>query len=262
MKIFNKYILEAINKGIQIALDDYEDIDNGNSISSKQDVIKNEDSIKSIINFWDSFVDLGLPSGTLWAKHNLGVNSNKLSVFHDYLFWYGDYYQWGETNSVYNALTDSWTIPKEKFVHNVKEKYQYDNNGNNGLAELEFMDDPASVFFGTNKCHTPTFKQFEELKNNTNKKFIEKYNDKIGLNGLLLTSKINGNEIFFPANGFIDETGQREFFRDAIYCWSKNRISGSPYCFSYHNHNSPFDYISIDTMVPEHAAAIRPVYNK
>ena len=33
-------------------------------------------------------------------------------------------------------------------------------------------------------------------------------------------------------------------------------------CFSYHNTNSQYDFISISDMVPEHAAGIRPVMDK
>jgi hypothetical protein len=38
-------------------------------------------------------VDLGLPSGTLWCKYNLGVNPNCLT---NPVNWFGDYYAWGE----------------------------------------------------------------------------------------------------------------------------------------------------------------------
>jgi len=40
-----------------------------------------------------NFVDLGLPSKTLWSKYNLGVNPNNLEIAAD---WYGDYYAFGE----------------------------------------------------------------------------------------------------------------------------------------------------------------------
>jgi hypothetical protein len=40
------------------------------------------------------FIDLGLPSGTLWCKYNVGVtHPNKLNTAKD---WYGNYYAWGE----------------------------------------------------------------------------------------------------------------------------------------------------------------------
>ena len=69
MKQYNKKILEAITKGIQLALDDYEDKDLNEPLSSKHDIIRNDETISLLVN---NFVDLGLPSGTLWCKYNLG----------------------------------------------------------------------------------------------------------------------------------------------------------------------------------------------
>jgi len=84
-----KQILEAINRGIQLALDDYED--GINLPSSKSNIIKNIDT-KELWNFYNSFVDLGLPSGTLWCKYNIPVN--KFTKKFDELC--GGYYSWGE----------------------------------------------------------------------------------------------------------------------------------------------------------------------
>jgi hypothetical protein len=41
----------------------------------------------------DAPVDLGLPSGILWAKYNLGVDIESLECNED---WYGNYFAWGE----------------------------------------------------------------------------------------------------------------------------------------------------------------------
>jgi hypothetical protein len=41
----------------------------------------------------DDVVDLGLPSGTLWCKYNLGVDPKYLA---NPINWFGDYYAWGE----------------------------------------------------------------------------------------------------------------------------------------------------------------------
>ena len=47
------------------------------------------------------YVDLGLPSGTLWADRNVGADSPEA---------YGDYFAWGETTpkSTYNWSTYKW----------------------------------------------------------------------------------------------------------------------------------------------------------
>ena len=87
-----KQILEAINKGIQLALDDFDDEDQvQNNIKSKQ--VQNRDYTKEYLDLMNDVVDLELPSKTLWCKYNLGVNQNQLIIPKD---WYGDYYAWGE----------------------------------------------------------------------------------------------------------------------------------------------------------------------
>lgn len=78
---FNKHILEAVHKGIRLALDDYEDNDLNNDIRSKDEIIKNDEEIlHRIVNV----VDMGLHSRTLWAKYNIGVNSTKLNKWEDW----------------------------------------------------------------------------------------------------------------------------------------------------------------------------------
>ena len=76
MKNYNK-ILEAVNRGIQLALDDFDD-DEVQNVKSKQ--IQNRDYTKEYLDLLrDEVVDLGLPSETLWCRYNLGVNQNQLS---------------------------------------------------------------------------------------------------------------------------------------------------------------------------------------
>ena len=268
MKKYNK-ILEAVNRGIQLALDDFDDEEQVQNIKSKQ--VQNRDYTLEEIRH---FVDLGLPSGTLWNAYNLGVDPNQLDK---YQYWNGGYYQWGESEPAFNQLTDN-----EIFVTYIKQKYRYNySTGKKGFREIQPEDDPVSIYYKSEKYHIPSEEQFEELKNNTTKKFVKNYKNVQWLDGLLLTGK-NGKEIFFPANGFIDNTGVREYFGEAVYCWTNNKSNhiyytqydtkgnivdtgtGDEYgssCFSYHNTNSQYDYISISDMAPEHAAGIRPVMN-
>ena len=71
MKLTNK-ILEAINRGIKFALDDYEDQEEiQGQVNSKVNHYKG--SWKEVLG---SFVDLGLPSETLWCKCNLGAEND------------------------------------------------------------------------------------------------------------------------------------------------------------------------------------------
>ena len=210
MKKYNK-ILEAVNRGIQLALDDFED-DEVHNIKSKQ--IQNRDYTKEYLDLMkDEVVDLGLPSGTLWCKYNLGVDSNQLSKPED---WYGDYYAWGELEP--NKSNPYWDNYK---FGNYNKLTKYCNNskfGLNGftdnLTQLLAEDDAAyqNKKFYNFKFYIPTKEQCEELLKYTNNYNVNNYNpnktihnpknDKgiKGLNGRVFVGK-NTNQLFIPAAG-------------------------------------------------------------
>mgnify|MGYP004623234651 CR=1 FL=1 len=88
------------------------------------------------------FVDLGLPSGLLWAKSNVGA-----WISYDD----GDYYAWGETETKSDY---SWTTYKCT---------RYDNSDNK--TTLEDPDDVATVKWGKG-CRMPSKSEFQELYEN------------------------------------------------------------------------------------------------
>jgi len=98
MKNYNK-ILESINRGIKFALDDFDDEEFQGQINSK---VKYQDGTKEWLDLMEEVVDLGLPSGTLWCKYNLGASQP---------YEYGDYYAWGEItpNKHLVQLSDGYT---------------------------------------------------------------------------------------------------------------------------------------------------------
>jgi len=158
---------------------------------------------------WE-YVDLGLPSGTLWAIKNLGADSPED---------YGDYYAWGEVEPN-KASTYTWDNYRfgsgSPFT-----KYDTDNK-----LVLDLEDDAANVVMG-GEWHMPTRAQLNELTANTTSSWTTDYNG-TGVAGAIFTSNSNGNSIFFPAAGdFWGEgpEGQSEWF----YVWSSSRNSGSPY---------------------------------
>ena len=135
----------------------------------------------------NDYVDLGLPSGTLWATCNVGAYSPEE---------YGDYFAWGET------------MPKD--VYNW-DTYQYgDGNtftkytGSDGLTTLLPEDDAATANWGPD-WRMPTKEEWLELYNNT----TVTWTTQNGVNGRLFTAS-NGNSLFLPAvgyrfiNGFVD----------------------------------------------------------
>ena len=200
----NKQILEAINRGIQLALDDYQDMEDNNSISQSNDVIDTKDVIKDQIDFNKFFVDLGLSSGTIWAKYNLGVNPDKLETFKD---WLGRYYAWGELEE-----KDDYVLETYKFTNvdenNTRSITKY--NDADGKEELELEDDVAyqnPIIYKDKKyiqC-IPTAIQFQELIIGTTHKYIRNYNNINGMHVIEYTSKTNGKQIIFPLCGYKTE---------------------------------------------------------
>jgi len=109
-----------------LALDDYED---DGELTSKSNIVKNLDS-KKLWDFYNSFVDLGLPSGTKWAKYNLGCDWDKLNEDPKHAKpedWYGNYYGWGENEPKNNYDWKTYKFGKRDNLT----KYNKD-----GLTEL------------------------------------------------------------------------------------------------------------------------------
>ena len=138
------------------------------------------------------WVDLGLPSGILWADRNVGASKPEE---------YGLYFAWGETQG-YEGITDekqfSWADYKLcGGSSSTLAKYNTDSSRGivDNLTELELSDDAA--YTSDNTCRMPTSVELEELINNTTSTW-ETLN---GVNGRRFTST-NGNSIFVPAAGF------------------------------------------------------------
>lgn len=125
------------------------------------------------------YVDLGLPSGTIWATCNVGASSPEE---------YGDYFAWGEVEpkSSYNwnnYIYGSGT-PLQKY------------NEDDWKAGLDIQDDAAHINMGGHWV-MPSKAYVDELVNGTTSSW-ETLN---GVNGRRFTGS-NGNSIFIPASGY------------------------------------------------------------
>lgn len=154
-----------------------------------------EKDYSDIIYTTEDWIDLGLPSGLLWATRNVGASSP---------IDYGDYFAWGETvpKNVYNWSTYLYCkypysgVPFNVFIT------KYCPIGGDGhidnLFELQPSDDAATANYGG---RTPTIYEWLELWENT----ASRWDTINGVNGLCFTAP-NGNRIFLPAAGIRDDS--------------------------------------------------------
>ena len=268
MKNYNK-ILEAVNRGIQLALDDFDDEEQVQNIKSKQN--NHEDYTKEYLDLLKyEVVDLDLPSGTLWCKYNLGVDPTKLLTPED---WYGDYYAWGELEP--NKPKHNWNNYKfgksfdklTKYCNN----YEYGLNGfTDNLTQLLPEDDVVyqNKKFYNYKFHIPSIEQFEELIKYTNNYWVNNYdpNKSIhnrvdfgikGLNGYIFEGK-NGKQLFIPASGrrsgfIIDHAGS------CCRLWSSSLCLDNPSYVYYLYFNSYS--INMSSFLRYQGYCVRPVIN-
>ena len=168
------------------------------------------------------YVDLGLPSGNLWATCNLGASAPEA---------YGDYYAWGETKP-----KQMYTYPNHKWYKEGAPSLGFTKyNNEDGKLTLEDEDDAVIQKLG-NGWRTPTLADFREL---TNQKYttIEKTTLN-GVAGYQITSKRNKKSIFIPFAGFKNDKPQtREIYADqtvAVCMTNQRRIDDQVFnCWTF-----------------------------
>ena len=150
----------------------------------------NNDNNDTIADY--GFVDLGLPSGTLWATCNLGADTPE---------GYGDCFAWGETEP--KELYDWKSYKYGIFFHERYELNKYCTDSVYGLdgfvdnlTLLEPADDAATTNWGED-WRMPTLADWEELHEHTSNAWTTQN----GVNGWCFTAS-NGNSIFLPAAGY------------------------------------------------------------
>ncbi len=196
------------------------------------------------------YIDLGLPSGTLWATCNVGASSPEQ---------FGNYFAWGETTG-YNEgkVNFLWT----NYAHcngswDTFTKYCWDSTrGQDGytdtLTELELCDDAAYVNWGSN-WRMPSRTQFEELINSTYTTVTSTTQN--GVTGKLITSKQNGNSIFLPAAGYYGAT--THYSTSKCVYWT-NTLDTSDYTYRAYYYNDS----SLGATYRLDGKSVRPVRNE
>ena len=136
------------------------------------------------------YVDLGLPSGTLWATCNVGADTPEE---------YGDYFAWGETHPkvTYNWSTYQYCNGYSNSLTRYCNNASYGYNGfTDNLTTLLPQDDAATANWGAD-WRMPTKEEWEELCQNT----TSTWSSQNGVNGWIFTAS-NGNSLFLPAAGY------------------------------------------------------------
>lgn len=152
------------------------------------------------------WVDLGLPSGTLWASCNIGATTPE---------GYGDYFAWGEvtTKNRYDYSTYKYGKADDKLT-------KYCTNDN--ITELEPEDDAAAVKWRGHWRMPNDTEQWELL--NLCK---WEWTDQEGVIGCKVTGP-NSNFIFLPAAG--GKNRNIIFGVDnEVRCWGNSIESDSPF---------------------------------
>ncbi|MCR5159352.1 MAG: hypothetical protein K6D37_09555 [Prevotella sp.] len=207
---------------------DVTDIDNDNTLSIADitnliDIINTGNS--PVNNNGHKYVDLGLPSGALWATCNVGASSPEEA---------GGYYAWGEIEEKdsYSWATYKWCDGTQPKVTNPSLTKYCDRGGYgalDGKISLELEDDVAHVKWG-GSWHIPTEAEILELINNCEHEWTT-VNDVSGM----IFRGANGNSIFIPAAGSKKNetlsTGEGEYWSTTL----GNHSTTIPYFDFYRN---------------------------
>ena len=174
-----------------------------------------KDSSSGVVNAnGHAYVDLGLPSGTLWATCNIGANAPED---------YGDYFSWGETEpkDTYHWSTYKWCNGYEQLPKYCSiSRYGY-NGFTDDLTVLLFEDDAAAANWGGD-WRMPTREEWNELREYTTNRWITQN----GVGGWLFIG-LNGATLFLPAAGYRYVISLNDDGRCGDY-WSSSLQTESP----------------------------------
>ncbi|MCR5326163.1 MAG: Ig-like domain-containing protein [Bacteroidales bacterium] len=205
-------------------------------------------------------VDLGL--SVKWASGNLCE-----SGFVDSPEEYGDYFAWGEVEPKNSYRWSTYEFASCNQNGSFQSLLKYNTSSSLGsvdnLTTLEVSDDAASVILGS-PWRMPTLDEAKELINNCDFTNTELN----GVDGYLVTSRINENSIFLPTAQFWESTfatgdsGCGRYWLSTL-CAGYDANNDSKYAFrlSLRPPSRP-DYRDWDWYERYAGLSIRPVYDE
>ena len=170
-------------------------------------------------------VDLGLPSGILWATMNVGATAPQE---------YGQFFAWGETTGYSSAGTSdgrsfnwaNYTGDDGTYNSSDATNYgftKYNNSGSDGTYTILRSEDDAATANWGSAWRMPTYAEFQELVANT----VSEWGALNGVNGRYFYkkdgsgNKVSGTYIFLPAAGRRNVTTLYGQGTDGLY-WSSS----------------------------------------
>ena len=189
------------------------------------------------------YVDLGLPSGTLWATCNVGASKPEE---------YGDYFAWGETQSREKYSWDDYKWGGLLYSPLTKYCIHSGLGTVDNRPELLPEDDAATANWGSS-WRMPSSDQINELCNPSYT--ITEWTALNGVNGLKITSKKNGKSLFLPAAG---ECGLVLGYVGAHgYYWSRSLFpEGSCWAYNLNFYTNVVDCNADERM---YGRSVRPI---
>ena len=206
------------------------------NVDSKEFVAGGACTITANLTLADhDYVDLDLPSGTLWATCNVGAEKPED---------YGYYYAWGETStkSSYSKSNYKWYNGSD---------VSFTKYGN--YEFLDLSDDAAYVNWGSN-WRMPSYEELRDLINSNYTTTEETTQN--GVKGLKITSRSNGNSIFLPAAGYMNGSTLAGAGTNVYYWSSDSYNQGKVYYLQVVNGNA-----TVGNCSRYMGQSIRPVRN-
>ena len=212
--------------------------------------------IVTVVGEVHAYVDLDLPSGTLWATCNVGASSPEEN---------GDYFAWGETTghndgkNNFNWSTYKWCKGSRTTLtkYCCQSSFGYEGFTDNKM-ELDLEDDAAYVNWGP-AWRMPSKEQFEELFNRSYTTVVTATQN--GKKGIKVTSNSNGNSIFLRGAG--------QFYQNSIslagttgHYWTRSIHSTSYYAWEFYFNSSDVSTMSVGACDHCYGLSVRPVRSK
>ncbi|MCQ2189876.1 MAG: hypothetical protein MJZ00_08230 [Paludibacteraceae bacterium] len=200
-------------------------------------IVKLED-LQAIGLTTDTLVDLGL--SVKWANFNVGASK---------CYEYGNYYQWGETDTTDNYVPEScrtYALP-------ISELKEQGIIGADSLLTAKY--DAATVNWGA-KYRMPSRIEIEELMNNTESKWlIIEMPDSSSVSGRITKSNKNGKSVFFPVAGIRNYSEIADVGHGG-YCWSASAYEYGRNAWLLHFNSKGF---SCYHLARRYGKSVRPV---